>query len=185
MAETIIMAERHSTLPAACQLGQTRFEPAPPMARFVFRGAIDAQSRAAQALGIQFPQILRAISDAGISIHWQGPDEFLIVAPAASKDPVFEAIEKACGDLPHSLVDVSHRNVAFTLEGSDVELLLATAVQLDLSSTMFPVGMSTRTLFAKADITLWRQSDHRFHVEVWRSFLPYVFGILNEGSRGL
>lgn len=185
MGEAIIMAQRHSNLPAAYHLGGTRFDPLPPMARFVFRGPADAQAKAGHVVGVQFPGTLRASSEGMISVHWQGPDEFLIIAPADCKDSMFNAIEAACGDTPHALVDVSHRNEGFTLEGPDVEILLATAVQLDLSLATFPIGMSTRTLFAKADITLWRQGKDRFYIEVWRSFLPYVNGILNEGSRGL
>lgn len=179
------MAQRHSNLPAACRLGKTLCEPGPAMARFVFRGDPAAQAAASHALGVPFAAPLRANTGDAISIHWQGPDEFLILAAPDRKDRLFEVIEAACAETPHSLVDVSHRNVALKLQGPDVTTLLATAVQLDLSLDAFPIGMSTRTLFAKADITLWRQSEDCFHVEIWRSFLPYVFGILGEGARGL
>jgi sarcosine oxidase subunit gamma len=49
---------------------------------------------------------------------------------------------------------------------------------LDLSA--FPVGMCTRTVFAKADIVLWRTTETVFHVEVWRSFAGYVTGLMSE-----
>lgn len=185
MAETITMATHHSNMPSSFRLGQTRFEPLPPMARFVFRGDEQARATVGQALGIKFPDTLRVETAGDLSILWQGPDEFLILADAAKKNSFTDMIESACHDIPHSLVDVSHRNVAFLLEGADVETLMATAIQLDLSLPHFPIGMTTRTLFSKADITLWRQRAQRFHVEVWRSFSPYVVGILKEGARGL
>jgi sarcosine oxidase subunit gamma len=40
--------------------------------------------------------------------------------------------------------------------------------------------MCTRTVFAKADIVLWRTQENAFHVEVWRSFAGYVTGLLRE-----
>jgi sarcosine oxidase subunit gamma len=40
--------------------------------------------------------------------------------------------------------------------------------------------MCTRTVFAKADIVLWRTGEQTFHVEVWRSFAGYVTGLLVE-----
>ena len=54
---------------------------------------------------------------------------------------------------------------------------------LDLDPAAFPVGMATRTLFTKAEIVLWRQGADTFHVEVWRSFAPYLHGLLAEAAR--
>ena len=36
---------------------------------------------------------------------------------------------------------------------------------------------------AKAEIVLWRQGRDCFHIEVWRSFEPYVRGFLREHMR--
>ena len=43
---------------------------------------------------------------------------------------------------------------------------------------MFPVGMCTRTLFAKAEIVLWRTGENVFQIEVWRSFADYLWRYL-------
>jgi sarcosine oxidase subunit gamma len=45
--------------------------------------------------------------------------------------------------------------------------------------------MCTRTVVAKAEIVLWRTSEEIFHVEVWRSFAPYVTDFLAEVAREL
>ena len=55
---------------------------------------------------------------------------------------------------PHAIVDVSHRSDAFALSGSSCEYLLNHGCPLDLSIDAFPVGMCTRTVFAKAAILL-------------------------------
>ena len=36
----------------------------------------------------------------------------------------------------------------------------------------------TRTILAKSEIVLWRRANEQFHVEVWRSFVPYLTGFL-------
>jgi sarcosine oxidase subunit gamma len=38
--------------------------------------------------------------------------------------------------------------------------------------------MCARTLFAKAEVMLWRTAAAEFRIEVARSFLPYVEGVL-------
>ena len=48
----------------------------------------------------------------------------------------------------------------------------------------FPVGFATRTLFDKAEIVLWRRAEATFHIEVWRSFAPYLAASLAEAARG-
>ncbi len=57
------------------------------------------------------------------------------------------------------------------------------ACPLDLSLDRFPVDMCTRTVFAKAEIVLWRTDEQQFRVEVWRSFAPYTAALLQEIAR--
>ena len=49
----------------------------------------------------------------------------------------------------------------------------------------FPVGACTRTVFAKAEIVLWRTSADVFRVEVARSYCRYVVDLLGEVAREL
>jgi sarcosine oxidase subunit gamma len=108
-----------------------------------------------------------------------GPDEYLLLAPTTD-DPVelTQRLDAAIGIVPHAVVDVSHRQTAFEIHGPRAETLLAGACPLDLDLAEFPVDMCTRTVFAKADIVLWRRGATLFHIEVWRSFSDYVTGLL-------
>jgi hypothetical protein len=45
------------------------------------------------------------------------------------------------------------------------------------------VGMVARTIFEKAEIVLFRSGEQAFRVEVWRSFAPYVLGLLQAADR--
>ena len=46
----------------------------------------------------------------------------------------------------------------------------------------FPVGMCARTVLGKAEMVLWRIAPEVFHVDVGRSFVPYVWACL-EAAR--
>jgi sarcosine oxidase subunit gamma len=185
MAEAITMVAPQSNLPGPLVWHGVRCAAVVPMARFVFRGSADVLRLAGDAVGMVFPSALCASTMGARGILWQGPDEYLVLVPKEEKPKLSSAIGEALVGVPHSLVDVSHRNVALLIEGDRVELLLATGIMLDLSLAKFPVGMTTRTLFGKADVTLWRQAPDRFHLEMWRSLAPYVVGLLGEGARGL
>jgi sarcosine oxidase subunit gamma len=118
------------------------------------------------------------------SALWLGPEEYLLLDTAGGTSSTLAAqLDHAIGDAPHSLVDVSHRQVALEITGPNASRLLNGACPLDLDIDAFPIDMCTRTVFAKAEIILWRRRSDAFHVEVWRSFADYVAGILIEIAR--
>jgi sarcosine oxidase subunit gamma len=126
----------------------------------------------------------RAVTRGERSALWLGPCETLLIAPAAAAEyRAAAAVEHALEGIAHALVDVSHRQVALEVFGPHATLLLNAACPLDLDPAVFPVGMCTRTVLAKAEIVLWRRRPDAFHLEVWRSFSGYVGGVLAEVSR--
>jgi sarcosine oxidase subunit gamma len=161
----------------------------PPAARWVLQGGAAARALAAAVWGVGFSeQACRALQSASRATLWLGPDEYLLLDLAAEHDAqgnhaFVSALEEALRDTPHALVDVSHRQFALEVRGPHAEVILSGACPLDLHLSQFPVGMCTRTLLAKADITLWRTREDAFHLEVWRSFAGYVGGLLHEIAR--
>ena len=155
-----------------------------PAARFIFRGADAAVATASAAFGT--PLLLdpcRASQSVARIALWVGPDEWLLIAPRLEGELVASVLAKALGDTAHSLVDVSDRNCALLVSGPAVEDVLSAGCPLDLDLAAFPVGMCTRTLFAKADIVLWRTAATEFRIEVARSFRPYLEGMLELAVR--
>ena len=155
----------------------------PPAARFAFYG--DAAARAAMlpVWGVAFSEeACRANAHATRATLWLGPDEYLLLelAPGESAVATCSALERTLVDIPHALVDVSHRQFALQVSGPHAATILSGACPLDLDLREFPVGMCTRTVLAKADIVLWRTQERAFHLEVWRSFAGYVTGMLRE-----
>lgn len=162
----------------------TWLEPLPAMARFSFRGAADAVAAVSSAFGVNLPtEACRAVSVGQRSAWWLGPDEHLLLAPEADRADILSAVATALCDVPHSMVDISHRHTAFRLKGPQAAWLLGSGCPLDLDLAAFPLGMCTRTVYAKSEIYLWRTGEDVFHVESWRSFVPYVVGLLVEAAQ--
>lgn len=139
-------------------------------ARFILRGDL-----AGLAYGPALPsQINQANGDETRAALKLGPDEWLLLAC----DEGVASLEQKFASFVGAVVDVTHRQIGLLLEGSQAAEFLNAAVPLDLSLAAFPVGMATRTIFDKCDIVLWRTEPQKFHIEVWRSFAPYVEGLL-------
>jgi sarcosine oxidase subunit gamma len=153
--------------------------------RFIFQGGLAARQSVGRAFGVALPSVAcRAETSGDRAALWLGPDEWLLLAPAGEEGTLFAALENALEELPHSLVDVTHRQVAIAVAGPQARELLASGCPLDLAPESYPVGMCTRTLFAKAEVVLWRRSAEEYHLETGRSFSGYVLGWLREAQRG-
>lgn len=152
--------------------------PLPPLTRLALRGAPDALRAAAGALGLEaVGEPCRAAWNDSRALLWLGPDERLLLDEQRT-DAVRERLERALGSLPHSLVDVSHGMTALEIAGPGAATALNLGCPLDFAPGPFPVGMCTRTVFAKAQIVLWRTGAESFRLEVARSFGPYVSQLL-------
>jgi len=158
--------------------------PLAPAARFILRGDPRAISAAGAALGIGIEQTACRASQSGTrSALWLGPDEYLVLAEDAEARALAQLLEQALQNEPHSLVDVSHRQTGLELHGARAADILNSGCPLDLDASAFPVRMCTRTVFAKAEIVLWRTAPDHFRLEVWRSFTDYVARFLAEVAR--
>ena len=155
---------------------------APFATRFILRGGEEVSVPVGAAFGAEPPtRPLGSAVEGARAALWLGPDEWLLIAED-SADGVGARLEAALAGMFHTLVDVSHRQVAIEIAGSGAMRLLASGVPLDLDLAAFPVGMATRTLLLKAEITLWRRELERFRLETGRSFAPYVAAALTQAA---
>jgi len=160
------------------------FRRLPPSARFILQGDRPARDAAARAFGLALPEeACRAHADGERAALWLGPDEHLLLAPAGDAGRLQSAMDAALQGLAHSLVDVSQRQAALSVSGTRAHDLIVSGCPLDLDPAFFPVGMCTRTLFAKAEVVLWRRGAEEYHLEVARSFAGYVLEWMREVNR--
>jgi sarcosine oxidase subunit gamma len=156
---------------------------APFASRWILRGGPEVSAPAGAAFGATPPlEPLRTAAEGARAALWLGPDEWLLIAEDDAPS-LGGAVEAELDGIPHSLVDISHRQCAIELAGPGAARLLNAGVPLDLDLEAFPVGMVARTLLLKAEIMLWRRDAERFRVEVARSFAPYVAAIIAASAR--
>jgi sarcosine oxidase subunit gamma len=179
------MLELSAARRPAALVDSAPLRPLAPATRYILRGAEGVMTAAGKELALTLAAApCRASLGGSYAALWLGPDERLLLA-AASDTTLGVRLERCLRELPHSLVDVSHRQTAFEVSGPQTLTLLAAGIALDLAAHAFPVGMCTRTMLAKSEIVLWRTAEQCFRIEVWRSFAAYVSRFLAEAARGL
>jgi len=157
----------------------------PPAARFILRGGEAVRVACGMVFGAEPPSRLGPAREGDErAALWLGPDEWLLIAPVADVAAVADVLEQVLEGTAYSLVDVSHRQIGLIVSGPAAARVINAGCPLDLDLQAFPVGFATRTVFDKAEIVVWRRAEATFHVEVWRSFAPYLAASLKEAARG-
>lgn len=156
-----------------------------PQARFSLRlRSRDGSSAPGEVARFRVDQKINGLARSGD--RWSarlGPDEWLLGAAEDDDDSIAQEIEAALSGRTHSLVCVSHRNVAFQMSGPRAAEALNAGCPLDLSDEAFPAGSATRTLLGKTEIVLIRAGvEPVFQVECWRSFASYTHDFLLEAA---
>ena len=158
--------------------------PLPPACRFNLRGSAEVIAAASSALSLPFSDTAcRAVVKGDSAALWLGPDERLLLGPQARADEIATLLGDALRGRSHSLVDISHRQIAIEISGPHAAAALNSGCPLDLDPSAFPVGMCTRTVLAKSEIILWRTAEQTFRLEVGRSFASYVSKLLATVAR--
>lgn len=146
-----------------------------PLARYLLQGGRPVRDAAGKAFGISLPEVAcRAHAGGERAALWLGPEEHLLLAPPTEARTLETQLDGALQGLAHSLVDVSQRQVALAVSGPRARDLLESGCPLDLDAERFAVNACARTLFAKAEVVLWRRGAEEYHLEVARSFADYV-----------
>ena len=144
---------------------------APPYARFSLRAQ---QALALETvLKLRLPKMIGATEGGAACL---GPDEWLLRMPGGSSIPMGEG-------LPVAITEVSERAICLMVEGPRAAEVLMAGCPLDLDR--FAVGRATRTIFETVEIILIRSGEHRFEVDVWRSFAPWLHLALTTAAQQL
>jgi sarcosine oxidase subunit gamma len=112
---------------------------------------------------------------------WLGPNEWLLVAPAATARDVLAELETALSGEHHSVVDVSANRAAIELPTDRARELLETGCGLDLHPRTWRRGMCAQTIFARAQVLLQHRGDAT-RIFVRPSFADYLVDRLLAGT---
>jgi sarcosine oxidase, subunit gamma len=141
---------------------------APPMTRYSLRAR---QGQALETLlGIKVPKKIGA-TEGGIACL--GPDEWLMRASVGTSIPMGAGLAVA-------VTDVSERSLCLIVEGPEAARIIMSGCPQDLDTV--PVGKASRTIYESVEIILIRETEDRFHVEVWRSFASWLWTALTQAA---
>ena len=171
------MVENAQRLPVSLAPGAC-WRTAPLCARYALRVDLAAATAAAAPVVPIATLACHSLIQGDWAALWLGPDEQLLIGPDDAGVAFAAAVSSALRDVPHSLVDVGQRQGALEVTGPNAASLINAGCPLDLGLEQFQVGYCTRTVMAKAEIVLWRRGNEQFRLEMWRSFMPYVAGLL-------
>ena len=154
----------------------------PAPGRLALRARKPALPALGAALGLALPErIGQRAANGGIEAICLGPDEWTILTPA---DGVAGLLAASAGvDQPHSLVDISGREVTLLIEGPRAADLLTLGCPRDIAT--IPVGEGRRTVFDGATVVLWRDAENGFRMDIWNSFAGHLGQLLETGAKEL
>ena len=156
---------------------------AEPRGRLSFRARGDLTPFAG-ALGFALPERIgqRAGKD-GIQAIRLGPDEWTLNTPTEAVAGLLDAFAALYPDHPHSLVDISSREVSLVIEGEQASELLTIGCARDVEA--IPAGEGRRTLFDGTTVVLWKDAPNRYRMDIWNSFAPHLVSLLKTGCAEL
>lgn len=136
------------------------------------------------ALGLTLPdRIGKRAGAGGIDAIRLGPDEWTLHVPTDMMAVRTAACAAVYADHPHSLVDISGREVTLLVEGPRAAELLTLGCPRDIET--IPPGEGRRTLFDGATVVLWRDAADCFRIDVWNSFASHIAQLLEIGCKEL
>jgi len=155
-----------------------------PVARFSLRAGAEVRGALSAALALDLPERIggRAGRDRCEALCL-GPDEWLILAPEADAGRISESCAGIYPDAPHSLTEITDREVTCRIDGPKAAELLTLGCPRDIDS--IAPGHARRTIFDGATVVLWRDAEQSFRLDVWRAFAPHVFALLETGCAEL
>lgn len=154
-----------------------------PVARFSLRARGDLAPLEA-VFGLSLPgKIGRRAAAGQVEVLCLGPDEWVLQAPNAMAGGIILSSENVYTQLPHSLVEVSGREVTYALDGPRAAELLTIGCARDIDT--IPVGEGRRTVFDGVTVVLWRDGENAFRLDIWNSFASHALDLLVTGCREL
>ena len=129
--------------------------------RYSLRGEVAAL----QALtAVPLPSKIGDVSEHGAELAIMlGPNEWLFVG----------AITGDGAGQPLSITEITERQITITLDGPRAAEIMMSGCPLDLER--MAVGRGTRTIYETVEIVVIKRGAARFHIEVWRSFAPWLW----------
>jgi sarcosine oxidase, subunit gamma len=151
-------------------------------ARFNLRVRATEKKSLESALGFSLPvRIGEATRSKKHQALCLGPDEWQVDSNAKDAAVLQASLAKAAA--PHSLVDITDREVTWRLSGPRAAELLSAGIARDLARIKPRNG--ARTVFDGVQAVLFRETEHDWILSVWRSFAPHARHLIDTVNEEL
>ncbi len=155
-----------------------------PVGRFSLRAREADGPALSKAVGIDLPRRIGRRAGSGTTEALRlGPDEWQILVEEGDALRLAERCARIYAEAPHSLTEISDRELTVRVEGPKAVELLTLGCPRDIDQ--IAVGEGRRTLMDGASIVLWRDGAQSFRLDIWRSFAPHVIALLASGCAEL
>ena len=135
-----------------------------------------------KALGLELPVALTVVANNDMSLHWVGPDEWLLIVPGGQELAVEQKLRAALEGQHIQVVNVSGGQSLLELRGPNVREVLMKSTSYDVHPNNFPVGKAVGTVFAKSQLVIRRTAEDTWELVIRRSFADYWWLWLQDAS---
>ncbi|MFQ5954456.1 MAG: sarcosine oxidase subunit gamma [Kiloniellales bacterium] len=137
----------------------------------------------AAGAGLPSPKRSSGFAQAGVTLFWLGPDEWLIAAPSERAAGLVAGLGEALQGRHHAVVDLSSARATIAVAGARARDVLAKGCPLDLHPRAFKPGDCAQSHYAKASVLLCQADDApTYHLTVARSFAEYLWLRLEDAA---
>lgn len=134
-----------------------------------------------QHLGIELPKkIGKRVDNGKLRAICLGPDEWLIMDIDPGLAENIGKLSEVYSKLPHSITNISDREVTIDISGKQAAELLSVGCPIDLEN--MNIGDSRRTVFDGVQTVLHKDDQNSFQIDIWRSFVAHVWHLLNTAN---
>jgi sarcosine oxidase subunit gamma len=170
--------------PGIVELRELRFQ---TMAGLRVDPRIDAGQRLAAVVG-GLPAVCGEVRGAGdVAIVWQGPTEFLAIAPPEAHESLggdlLPALREALSGGEGQVVDLSANRTTFELTGPRARDVLEKGCSLDLHPRVLKPGTAVSTEIGNIPAILWKTGDESFRILPRASFAQFLGSWLLDAMR--
>lgn len=131
----------------------------------------DAESIAA---AMQLPQQPLQSIEGAPSIHWLGPDQWLLTSKDMPVADILAHIDHTLSGQLFAATDMSSGLVCLSLCGQSSRIVLAMGCGIDMRRDSFITGHCVRTRFAQVPVLMVAAGEFEFDLYVDRSYAHYL-----------
>lgn len=121
------------------------------------------------------------------AVLWQGPAEFLVVAPSEAHESLggdlIQALRAALSDGEGQVVDLSANRTTFELTGPRARAVLEKGCSLDLHPRVLKTGSALSTEIGTIPAILWKTGDETYRIFPRASFADFLGRWLLDAMR--